>query len=328
MIGCGDVTEVKSGPAFNKIAGSRLAAVMCRNGDKAKEYAQRHHVPKWYDDAGKLIHDPDVNAIYVATPPASHAEYTIRAAEAGKPVYVEKPIACNYLECAQMINACEEAGVPLFVAYYRRCLPAFLKIKELVASAAVGEVRFVTVNLYHPPRREGLYRESLSWRVMPEIAGGGYFFDLASHQFDFLDFVFGPIVSAKGHAANQAKWYPAEDVVSASFVFESGVMGNGMWCFTVSNASRTDRTEIIGSKGKIIYSTFERVPIQLETEKGIEEFQLPPPEHVQQPLIQTIVDELQGRGKCPSTGLTAARTSGVMDAILNDWRLKMRFQSE
>ncbi|MDZ7344080.1 MAG: Gfo/Idh/MocA family oxidoreductase [candidate division KSB1 bacterium] len=327
MIGCGEVTEVKSGPAFNKIAGSRLAAVMCRNGDKAKDYAQRHGVPKWYDDADKLLHDPEINAIYVATPPASHAEYTIRAAEAKKPVYVEKPMARHSDECTQMIKACEKAGVPLFVAYYRRCLPAFLKIKELVASGAVGEVRLVTINLYHPPRREDLHCESLPWRVMPEIAGGGYFLDLASHQLDFLDFVFGPIVSAKGHAANQAKWYPAEDVVSASFVFESGVMGTGMWCFTVSNSSRRDRTEMIGSRGKIIYSTFERMPIRLETNTGVEEFQLPTPEHVQQPLIQTIVDELQGRGTCPSTGLSAARTSRVMDAILNEWR-RQQVQSE
>lgn len=320
LIGCGNVTEVKSGPAFNKIEGSKLVAVMRRNGEKAEDYARRHGVPKWYDDAGKLIHDPEVNAIYIATPPGSHAEYTIKAAEAGKPVYVEKPMARNHHECKQMIQACEKAGVPLFVAYYRRCLPAFLKVKQLVDDGAIGEARFVTISLFHPPKKEDFDSDNLPWRVMPELAGGGYFFDLAPHQLDYLDYVLGPIVSAKGLAANQAKWYPAEDIVCASLAFASGVIGNGVWCFTVSPAGRTDRIEIVGSKGKIAFATFEREPIRLETDQGVEEFHLPAPEHIQQPLIQTIVDELRGKGKCPSTGITAARTNWVMDEIVKDQR--------
>ena len=187
FIGCGAVTEVKSGPAFDKIEGSELVAVMRRDGEKAKDYALRHGVPKWYDDASKLIGDPDVNAIYVATPPASHAEYTIRAAEAGKPVYVEKPMARTYSECLQMIEACEKNGVPLFVAYYRRRLPAHLKVKELVGAGAIGQPRFVTVEFSRPPSEGDLSRDTLPWRALPEIAGGGYFFDLASHQLDYLE---------------------------------------------------------------------------------------------------------------------------------------------
>lgn len=316
MIGCGDVTEVKSGPAFGKVAGSKLVAVMRRSKDKAADYARRHQVPKWYDDADKLIRDPEVNAIYVATPPSSHAQYTIAAAEAGKPVYVEKPMARTYNECQQMIEACRNARVPLFVAYYRRCLPAFVKIKELVDSGIIGEIRFLKIELLLPPRPEDLNEKDLPWRVRPEISGGGYFFDLAAHQLDFLDFVFGAIVSVQGRAANQAKWYAAEDVVCANFQFESGVIGSGIWCFTVPDFNESDRTEIIGSKGKIVYSTFERVPVRLQTEEGIQEFDLPPPPHVQQPLIQTVVAELLGQVGCPSTGETAARTSRVMEEIV------------
>ncbi len=316
IIGCGNVTEVKSGPAFNKIAGSALVAVMRRNGEKAKDYAARHGVPRWYDDAHQLIHDPEVNAIYVATPPNSHAEYTIKAAQAGKPVYVEKPMARTFSECESMIEACNQAGVSLFVAYYRRCLPAFLKVKELVELGAIGAVRFVTIQLYYSPRKEDLEPNNLPWRVIPEIAGGGYFYDLASHQLDFLDYVFGPIVSAKGQAANQAGWYPAEDMVCSNFIFETGVPGSGTWCFTVSENNKLDRIEIVGSKGTIEFSTFKMAPIKLKTVSGIEEIDLPPPENIQQPLIKTIVDELLGRGKCPSTGSSAARTSKVMDEII------------
>ena len=317
IIGCGAVTEVKSGPALSKIVGSQLVAVMRRDKGKARDYALRHGAPKWYDDADALINDADVNAIYVATPPASHAEYAIRAAKAGKPVYVEKPMALNFRQCQEMIKACKAAGVPLFVAYYRRRLPDFLKVRELVESGAIGEPRFVSIELYHAPKND-LNKDNLPWRVIPEIAGGGYFMDLGSHQLDFLDYVLGPIASVTGRAANQARLYPAEDMVSANFVFESGALGSGMWCFTVAKQCHTDQMQIVGSKGRITFSSFDIEPVRLETGQGVEEFTIPRPEHVQQPLLQTVVDELLGRGECPSTGITAARTSRVMDEILRN----------
>lgn len=316
IVGCGNVTEVKSGPAFNTVAGSRLVAVMRRDGEKARDYAQRHGVPKWYANADDLINDPEVNAVYIATPPGSHGEYTLRVAEAGKPVYVEKPMARTFSECNEMIIGCEKAGVLLFVAYYRRRLPAFLKVKELVEAGAIGEIRFVSIALILPPRSEDLRRESLPWRVKPEIAGGGYFYDLASHQLDVLDYIFGPIDSAQGQSANQAGLYDAEDIVAANFKFKSGVMGAGVWCFTAAERASCDLIEITGSKGRISLPTFARGPVRLETAAGVEEFDLPPPVNIQQPLIQTIVDELQGKGKCPSTGITAARTNWVMEEVL------------
>jgi predicted dehydrogenase len=316
IIGCGDVTEVKSGPAFNKIKDSHLVAVMRRDGAKAQDYARRHGVPRWYDDADQLINDPEVNAIYVATPPGSHADYTFRAARAGKPVYVEKPMARSFAECQEMVRACAEAGVPLFTAYYRRQLPMFHKIKELLDSEAIGEVRLVNIRLYHPPHPSDFAPEALPWRVQPEEAGGGYFFDLASHQLDFLDFVFGPVKEVQGTAGNQAGLYLAEDVVTANFQFESGVYGSGVWCFTVPPMLKTDYTEIIGSKGRIRFASFGNEPLFLDTKAGTQQFDLPYPSHVQQPLIQTIVDELLGRGTCPSTGTTGARTSRVLEEIV------------
>jgi predicted dehydrogenase len=317
IIGCGNVTEVKSGPAFGKCQGSELVAVMRRSREKAQDYARRHKAPKWYNDAEALIHDPDVNAVYVATPPAWHAEYTLKAVRAGKPVYVEKPMARNHGECRQMIEACQTGGVPLFVAYYRRGLPAFLKVKELVNSGAIGEVRFATIALYQPPCRDDQAPDNLPWRVLPEISGAGYFFDLGSHQLDVLDYLLGPIAAARGQTANQAGHYPAEDIVTAEFTFESGILGSGLWCFTASEPSRLERTELIGTKGKIAYSCFDLdAPVLLKTGQSSEKLHFLPPEHVQQPLIQTIVDELRGEGKCPSTGLSAARTSRVMDAII------------
>jgi predicted dehydrogenase len=313
MIGCGDVTEVKSGPGFQKAEHSSLVAVMRRDGVLAKDYAERHGVPRWYDDASKLISDPEVDAVYIATPPSSHKHYTLMAARTGKPVYVEKPMALNFSECQEMIAACKTASVPLFIAYYRRALPRFLKIKELVNSEAIGRVRFVSVALYQPAGNLSL--STLPWRVVPEISGGGLFVDLASHTLDFLDYVFGPIASVQGCAANQDGRYEAEDVVTGLFQFESGVQGIGVWCFTA--AEKSDSVRIVGSGGEISFSTFDDRPILLKTAAGLTEYSVPNPPHIQQPLIQTIVDELRECGVCPSTGETAARTSWVMDQMLS-----------
>ena len=326
IIGCGDVTEVKSGPALQKAENSALAAVMRRNGDLARDYAERHGVSKWYDDAQALIHDPDVNAIYVATPPSSHKEYTVQAAQAGKPVYVEKPMGMNFAECQEMIDACSTAEVSLFVAYYRRALQRFLRIKELVGSGAIGTVRFVSITLYQPVGSQHLNSSNLPWRVLPEIAGGGIFLDLAAHQLDFLDYVLGPIQSAQGFAGNQAGLYPAEDIVSGTFLFESGVQGVGTWCFTAFE--EIDRTEIVGDNGRISYSTFDAEPILLTTAEGKSEITVGYPAHIQQPLIQTVVDDLLGVGHCPSSGESGARTTWVMDQMLAGFREQSTINSE
>jgi predicted dehydrogenase len=318
IIGCGDVTEIKSGPAFNKVENSRLVAVMRRDAQRAQDYADRHGVPKHYSDADELINDPDVNAIYVATPPDSHAQYTIRAARAGKPVYVEKPMALTFVQCQQMIEACEQAELPLFVAYYRRSLPNYLEIKEAIEAGAIGTTRFVTIQLYHPISSSEQDKRNLPWRVFPEIAGGGHFVDLASHQLDYLDYLFGPIVAVQGVAQNQAGLYPAEDIVTASLRFESGVVACGLWCFTVHAKTQRDTVEIVGSKGRISFSTFDHtVPVSIESgDSQRKTFNLPQATHIQQPLIATVVDALCARGSCPSVGRTAARTNWVMDQVL------------
>ncbi|GAB3986082.1 Gfo/Idh/MocA family oxidoreductase [Spirosoma daeguense] len=316
IIGCGDVTEVKSGPAFNKVPHSKLVAVMRRDAEKAADYARRHNVPKWYSNADELINDPDVNAIYVATPPDSHADYAIKAMRAGKPVYVEKPMALNAAECEAMNQASRETGVPLFVAFYRRALPYFLKVKELVNEQAIGEIRSVNVQLYWEPLPgESGPNPQPGWRVSPEISGGGRFHDLASHQFDFLEYLFGPIKQASGISLNQAGLYKADDMVVATFAFESGVVGTGNWCFTVNPEQRLEQTQLIGSKGKITFSFFEKFRLLVETEAGLVEHTIPFPEHVQQPLIELIVRDLRGEIQSPSTGETGARTSRILDWI-------------
>jgi predicted dehydrogenase len=156
IIGCGDVTEVKSGPAFQLVENSELIGVMRRNEDLAKDYAKRHNVAKWYGNAELLINDPDINAIYIATPPSSHMEYAIDAISAGKPVYVEKPMAMSYEESRKMIAASKNSNVKLFVAYYRRALPRFLKVKSIIESGIIGKIKFINVRYYEMQRKNDL----------------------------------------------------------------------------------------------------------------------------------------------------------------------------
>jgi predicted dehydrogenase len=308
IIGCGDVTEVKSGPAFQKAENSSLVAVMRRDGRLAEDYARRHGVPKWYDDAEALIGDPEVDAVYIATPPYAHKAYTVLCAQAGKPVYVEKPMGMNFAECREMIEACQAAGVPLFVAYYRRSLPRFLKIKELLDTGAIGDVRGVRMTLYMP------LPDVFDWHYTPEVGGGGEFVDMGCHTLDFLDYVLGPIRSVAGFAGNLGGHYPAEDVVTGAFEFESGVQAVGIWSFTTFRTF--DETEITGTMGRITFSSFDTAPVVLETAERVTEFAIDNPPHVHQPLTQTIVDELNGVGRCPSTGESGARTNWVMDRLL------------
>jgi predicted dehydrogenase len=319
IIGCGDVTEVKSGPAFQKVTGSVLHAVMRRDAEKAADYARRHKVPKWYDNADALINDPEVDAVYVATPPDTHAFYAKKVIEAGKPVYIEKPMAVSYAECLEVNELAARKNVPVFVAYYRRRLPGFVKVKEWVEQGAIGEVRMVQLQLFKHPQEQ---KSTLPWRVNPQIAGGGHFYDLAAHQFDFLFYLFGPVKEVVSVVENQGGIYLAEDVLSVAWLYENGVVGNGSWCFNAAAVNDRDQVEIIGTRGRIVFSTFDFIPIELITENGKEIFHAPKPAHVQQDMIAEIVAVLHGQAQPVSTGVSGAETNRIMEQIVSAYYQK------
>ena len=317
FIGCGEVTEKKSGPAFNEVEGSQVVAVMSRSENKARSYAERHHIRKWYTDAQELIDDPDVNAIYIATPPSSHATFAIMAMRAGKPVYIEKPLAASYNDCIRINRISEQTGVPCFVAYYRRYLPYFQKVKEIIENGTIGKVINVQLRFSVPPRDLDYKNEKeLPWRLQPDIAGGGYFYDLAPHQIDLLQNVFGVITRAHGYPANRAHLYKAEDTVSACFFFENGVTGSGSWCFVGHESAKEDCIEIIGDKGSLSFSVFTYEPIVLITSEGKQSITVPNPSYVQLPIIKHVIEHLQGIGHCECTSISATPVNWVLDRIL------------
>ena len=316
FIGCGEVTERKSGPAFSMIEGSSVVAVMSRSKDKAASYAERHGIPRYYTDAQSLINDPQVNAVYIATPPSSHATYAIMAMKAGKPVYVEKPLAASYMDCQRVMRISRETGVPCFVAYYRRKLPYFNKVQELLLDGAIGKVVNVQIRFSVPPRDLDYNSTNLPWRVQRDIAGGGYFYDLAPHQLDLLQEFFGPIVHVSGFSANRGGLYQTEDTVSASFAFQDGMPGSGSWCFVGHESARTDQIELIGEMGRICFSVFTYSPIVLQTSQGKQEITIPNPPHVQLPMIEEVVRHLQGNGTCTADCISATSVNWVLDRIL------------
>lgn len=322
FIGCGEVTEKKSGPAFAQIEGSEVVAVMSRNAEKAKSYAQRHNIARYYTDALSLISDPDVNAVYIATPPSSHATYAIMALRAGKPAYIEKPMAATYEDCVRINRISRLLNIPCFVAYYRRHLPYFEKVKELVRNGSLGRILSVQIRFAVPPRELDYNKTNLPWRLQPDIAGrGGYFYDLAPHQIDLLQDMLGNIIEAEGFCSNMAGLYKVEDTINACFKFDCGITGSASWCFVAHESARTDRIEIVGENGTIAFSVFDYKPITLDNQKGHQEFSIPNPPHVQQSLIQLVVDHLRGISTCDCDNHAATSVNWVMDKILGVFRL-------
>jgi len=313
IIGCGDVCEVKSGPAFQNVPRSKLVAVMRRDAARAEDYAKRHGVGRSYHRAQDLVDDVEVDAVYIATPPGTHLEYALMACEAKKPAYVEKPMARSFAECRIMVDAFAAAKVPLFVAYYRRALDRFRVARDLVASGDLGAITGVSYRYASEPYREAPTGE-LPWRFRAEESGGGLLLDLGSHTLDILDFILGPLEKVRGDARNVASPYDVEDTVVMHFATASGALGTAQWNF--ASAVSADEIVISGDKGEVRLGTFGDGPIEVRVGARIEHLERPNPRTIQGPMIESVVEDLVGIGRSASTGATAARTSAVMDAAL------------
>lgn len=312
IIGCGDVTERKSGPAYQKTDGFELKAVMRRDINKAADYALRHNIDKYGNDADALINDPDIDAVYIATPPDTHKLYALKVAQAGKPCCIEKPMAPNYADCVEIFNAFDAKAIPLFVAYYRRSLPRFLKVKQWIEEGRIGTVRNLHWHLTKTPSPVDLSGE-YNWRTDAKIAAAGYFEDLASHGLDLFIYFFGDVKEVSGVSLNQQGLYTAKDAVAASWLHASGITGTGSWNFGAYE--REDKVTIYGSEGTITFAVFDDVPLVLINAAGREEVVIEHPENIQLYHVQNMREHLLGTTTHPSTGKTGAHTNWVLDKI-------------
>lgn len=310
IIGAGNVCEVKSGPGFYKAENSQLLAVMRRNGEKAKDFAERHKVPLWYTSVEELLGNKDIDAIYIATPPVHHKNYALAALAAGKHVYIEKPVTMNTDECDIIIAAEQQASTKVCVAQYRRFVPCFLKFKELLHSGAIGTPLMVSIDLLRPAPTSVTEEY---WRVNPAISGGGIFHDLAPHQLDFMLQCFGDVEHATGFGFNQRKFTPADDCLLGYAKFMSGVAFQGRWHFAVNAEHKTDICEVIGTDGKLMINFFGDMAIHLHNANGVQEIRIPNPEHMQQPMIEQVNAYLRGERDNPCSLQDARKVMHLMD---------------
>ena len=296
MIGCGDVTEVKSGPAFNIEGRSQLSGVFSRTVDKAKDYAKRHNVPRVFGSVKELINAKGIDAVYIATPPASHTELALEVARAGKPCCIEKPIANSYAEALQITEAFRVSGAPVFVAYYRRTLPRFTAVHDWILKGKIGDVRHVHWSLAQQQSTEDIAKH-YSWRTDPNHAPGG------------------SITQASGFSVNQAGLYHVPDSVSAAWMHEANITGSAYWNFSGSETS--DEIVIIGDKGQVTFSVFGDKSPQCEIVGEVLSLDIDHPKHVQKYHVESMIDHLSGKVEYSSTGESAARTAWVCDKILS-----------
>lgn len=315
FIGCGSVTEVKSGPAYKLTKGFEVSAVMRRDLEKLKDYAKRHDIPNIYTDADLLINDDKVDAVYIATPPDTHKYYALKVAAAGKPCCIEKPLSPSYSDSLEISEAFKKNNTPLFVAYYRRSLPRFLKVKQWLDEKHIGEIRHISAHLSKPANETDVSK-TYNWRTDANIAPGGYFDDLASHGLDLFAFLLGDFKEAQGISLNQQNLYKAKDAITASWVHESGISGSGVWNF--GSYEHIDKVTIYGNKGMIEFSVFHENPIVLKSESKNETLIIENPKNIQLYHVENMRDKLFGTiDNHPSTGTTALHTSLIMDQILN-----------
>ena len=238
IIGCGNVTEVKSGPAFNKVEHSSLMAVSRRDPDKLADYVKRHHIPLSFTNALDLIQSDHINAIYIATPPDVREAYAIEAMQLGKPVYLEKPMALNLAACKRLKSVSEKLGIKLSVAHYRRNLPLFMEVKNILEQGDIGAIKEVQITMLK--KTDKAAKDPSNWRVDPSIAGGGYFYDLAPHQIDLVFYFFGKPKSFSGISTNKAGLYKAEDFVQGTIELENGIVCKGLWDFSINGEEKDE----------------------------------------------------------------------------------------
>jgi predicted dehydrogenase len=312
IIGCGDVAEIKSGPAFQKVANSKLVAVMRRDTAKAKDFAKRHHVPFFYDTVDDIINHPEINALYIATPPSTHLEIAKQCLAADKFVYLERPITMNAdeaLELEKMVTNNDK----IVVAHYRRNLPAFKKVKELLDNNSVGKVHFADITILQSISKNIIAKTDDNWRLKPETSGGGYFHDIGPHQIDLMLHYFGNVKKSEGFATSTQN-NKVTEIVNGIIEFENGVQFRGIWNFIASEKEVKDQCKIYGEKGTITFS-FYGEEVYLNTVDKNETFSFKNPQHVQQPLIEQTVNYFLEKDTNPCSIKDGVEVMKILDCF-------------
>jgi len=315
FLGCGKVVQKKSGEAFRSVPNSEIAVIMRRNLEAAKESAERFGAPKWCDNTEELL-SADIEAVYIATPPGLHYEQAMECLNAGKAVYLEKPFARNYTEAKALTEAFERAGIPLYVGHYRRALPRFLKIREMLNENVIGQVKSID---FYLNRIFSQKEAENSWLYNPILSGGGKYYDIAPHTVDIINFLFGNITEVQGSAKNLETGCPLENIVEMSFVTERGAKGIAK--FNCVAEEKSDRMMVTGTNGSMEFSVHGKTDVIVKDMDGnvLEQFDLPDPKAVEEAMVQSVVEDLLGISECESKAKDVLVTYKIIDEVLDEF---------
>lgn len=307
VVGCGDVVFKKSGPSILQADRSRIAAVMRRDADKARSFAEAHNIPLCTDDADEVIGHPEVDVVYVATPPSSHKPYVLAAAAAGKHVLVEKPMGMSAEEDREMVAACEQAGVELFVAYYRRFHPHVIKMKEIIDAGRIGRPVMAQIDFAQPPTTNYDFK----WRVEPEVSGGGLFVDVVTHRIDLMVYLLGEPLEANGTASTFDAASRVEDAAVLTIRFAGAALCSAMGDFASGRSA--DRFIITGTQGTICSERLDGHAFTLTAGDHCEAFNFSPLAAPHLGLIRHIERVLAGEEPNASSGRHGMATDWILD---------------
>ena len=304
LLGCGDIAKKRVASAIADDPISELVAAYRRDVNALSEFCASFGGAEPCESAAQLIARDDIHAIYIATPVHLHCEQTIAAAEAGKHVLVEKPMALDPDQCQRMIDACQQNDVTLGVAYYRRFYPAVEKIQQLLASGTLGRplsILATTGNTNRFPQDD--------WRVVKDLGGGGPLMDIGSHRLDLFLQLVGNVRSVQS-VCSQSPDYESEDVAALLLEFESGCHGV-LQCY-FGTANTPDRLEVIGTDGRVTVDALNSGEMKIVIGKDQELVSLPPEPNFHAPLIRDFANAIAEKSSPKVTGEIGKQTNDVI----------------
>ena len=314
LIGCGDIVHRCVGPALMELETCELQAISRRHASDLESCVAHFGAKRGYPDWKALLLNNTIEAVYLATPVNLHSEQTIRAAEAGKHVLCEKPMAINTVECNKMIDACNRNNVHLGVAYYRHFYPVVERMKAIIAAGEIGQVMLIQIDACETPLFS--VDHPRYWIFEKDKAGGGVLMDFGCHRIEVMLNLMGCITEVKGVTGRVYSEHEVEDVVTAIFKFENDACG----VLTVMRGGTLDRDTVYvqGTEGSIQVDTLNRGNISLITAGGEYRSTLPKAENGHLPLIESFAQAVLHK-KAPkvdgSVGLDVQRAIEAVYAI-------------
>lgn len=287
ILGAGDIARKHVAAAMQQAPGHRLHAIMRRDRAEAERFARDFGVERAYTDARAFVSDPQLDAVFIATPPSSHAEFTALAAAAGKHVICEKPIATSVADAESMIAVCAQHKVRLMICHYQRFNRRHQQMRRWIESGAIGRVVSARLNFssYSPPAAD-------AWRYDPLVAGGGPVMDLGSHCLDLLTYLCGPIESGVVLKSALAFQTSVEDTATTLLRLASGAHATvtNHWSARLPDDAARSVVEVWGTEGSLVahplFSKDHSGTLLLHRDSGTEDHSLPPQGKIHEDVIE------------------------------------------